>query len=62
MSGHGGGGASLLGELKFFILFLIVLWIIWFFTGGPSRADDQKPFIEPPVDLGAGEIYGPLEN
>jgi hypothetical protein len=40
-----------LDHLKGFILILIVLWVIWFFTGGPSKSKDEKPFVEPISDI-----------
>ena len=46
--------------LKWIIGFFIVLWIIWFFTGGPERTENKyKPFIEPLVDsTHPGQTYG----
>ena len=46
-------------ELKGFILILIVLWLVWFFTGGPQRAGNDKPFIKPAAPIDTGEVYGP---
>jgi hypothetical protein len=48
------------GFLKWIIGFLIVLWILWYFLGGPQSYEAQKgPFIMPPSPVGTGEIYGP---
>jgi len=37
-------------HLKGFIAILVVLWLVWFFLGGPSKnKNNEKPFINPPV-------------
>ncbi|MEI8269836.1 MAG: hypothetical protein WCG45_00545 [bacterium] len=36
-------------HLKGFIAILVVLWLVWFFLGGPSKSKDEKPFINPPT-------------
>jgi len=41
-------------ELKGFILILVLLWIIWFFTGGPARSKQEKPFVQPPPPINTG--------
>ena len=42
------------------IVFVIaLLWVIWFFTGGPQRTDNDKPFIKPPYPVDTGIKYGP---
>ncbi len=41
------------------VLVLVVLWFVWFFTGGPQRADNDKPFIKPAAPIDTGETYGP---
>ncbi len=46
-------------ELMGFILILILLWIIWFFTGGPSRSDKDKPYVNPAAPISTGDTYGP---
>jgi len=40
------------GLLKWFLGFLIFLFIVWFFTGGPERLKKEKigPFVEPPIE------------
>lgn len=42
---------------KWLIGFLVLLFIIWFFTGGPERAKEEKPglFIEPQPAPVSGE-------
>ena len=42
-----------LNHLKGFIFILIILWLIWFFTGGPSKSKDAEPFVEPLVSTEA---------
>jgi len=39
-------------HLMEFIAFLIILWIIWFFTGGPARNDKEKPYVAPATNIG----------
>ncbi len=49
-------------HLKWIIFILIVLWFVWFFTGGPERYEKNKPFIEPADPISTGEVYGPGEK
>jgi hypothetical protein len=43
-----------------FILGLIaVLIVMWFATGGPSRADLRGIFLHPPRPIDQGGAYGP---
>ena len=45
--------------LKWFIGFLVLLFIIWLITGGPERfkKEEPGPFIEPPPPpVGSEEI------
>ena len=55
---HGGGGIGPLGML---LLIIAGFFVLWYFTGGPQRAqvDGQDPFVKAlqPVDTGA--TYGP---
>ncbi len=49
-----------LKELKWFLLILALLWIVWFFTGGPQRFESiNKPFIQPITSPNSGQVYGP---
>ncbi len=49
-----------LSDLKWLIAFLVVLWIVWFFTGGPDRYLKSKPFLKPPAAPGEQfNQYGP---
>lgn len=46
-------------DLLYLILILIVLFILWIFTGGPGRYQNSKPFIgQPGVDTPSTQ-YGP---
>ena len=57
--GHGGGGASWGPLLEIFGV-VVLIWLLWFFTGGPQRAAQQgdMPFMNEPTQLGGnGQIY-----
>ena len=44
-------------------LFVIVavMWVIWYYTGGPQRANTQTgPFQEAPAPLGNGQGYNTI--
>lgn len=36
-----------------------VLIALWYFAGGPGKADLRGLFLSPPQPLGTGEAYGP---
>jgi hypothetical protein len=38
---------------------LLILIAVWFFSGGPERADLRGIFLAPPEPLGTGDAYGP---
>jgi hypothetical protein len=59
MSGHGGGGTGVGKVLGFVILVIVVLFIIWYYTGGPERANTANPFQKPLAPIDTGETYGP---
>ncbi len=42
-----------------FIGGFILLVIIWYFAGGPGKADLRGLFLAPPPPLGSGDAYGP---
>ena len=48
-----------LKDLKWLLIIMSAMWIIWFFTGGPARMESKKPFIKPVAPLDTGELYGP---
>jgi hypothetical protein len=35
------------------------LVLLWYFAGGPGKADLRGLFLAPPTPLGTGEAYGP---
>jgi hypothetical protein len=35
---------------------------IWYFTGGPEKADLRGIFLQPPAPLNSGDAYGPQIN
>jgi hypothetical protein len=45
-------GPNAKNELIGFVLILILLWIVWFFTGGPSRSKNEKPYVNPSANIG----------
>ena len=48
-----------LKDLRWLLLALACLWVVWFFTGGPARFESQAgPFLRPPTLTAQGEIYG----
>ena len=56
--GHGGGGGSWLPLLEIAGV-VVLVWIVWFFTGGPQRAAQQgdMPFMNAPNPLSNGQVY-----
>ncbi len=60
MSGGEEGGSEWFSLFKWFILILVGLWVLWYFTGGPQRAEKQgnKPFLRPLEPIDNGEPYG----
>jgi len=50
-----------ISDLKWLIVVMIIIWVVWFFTGGPSREISQGgPFLKEPPPLDTGETYGEL--
>ncbi len=50
-------------DLQWLIYVIIILWIVWFFTGGPESERAQGgPFLKPPAPLDTGETYGELPS
>ncbi|HEY4517304.1 MAG TPA: hypothetical protein VJI74_00220 [Candidatus Paceibacterota bacterium] len=45
-------------DLLLFLFVLLVLGVIWFVNGGPSRFSSTEPFLSPPAPLGSGGTYG----
>lgn len=52
-----GGGP--MNDLMMFIGFMIILVALWFFAGGPGKADLRGMFLAPPPPLNSGDAYGP---
>lgn len=46
-------------EIKWFLILIALLWLAWFFTGGPTRIQTNRthPFIEQPAPIEGGKIY-----
>lgn len=60
MSGHGhGGGGGITSVVLGVILVVGVIFVLWYYTGGPERALDAQPFIKAPAPIDTGETYGP---
>ena len=38
---------------------IVLLVILWFANGGPSKADLRGLFLAPPAPVGPGNAYGP---
>ena len=50
-------------DLLWLVLAIVVLWIVWFFTGGPESERAQGGlFLKPPAPLDSGETYGELPS
>lgn len=42
-----------MSDLKWFIVIFVFLWLVWFATGGPKRAEDKyNQFVEDPQNPG----------
>ncbi len=47
-----------MSELKWFLLALLGLWILWAGTGGYERIENKdKPFLEQPSPIESGRPY-----
>lgn len=48
-----------LADLKWLFGAIVVIWFVWFATGGPARYEaTQGVFLKPPSPLSTGETYG----
>ncbi len=57
---HGaGGGPGPLEDLIFIVGLIVVLVVLWFTYGGAKKADLRGIFIHPPAPVGQGGAYGP---
>ena len=52
-------GPGPLEDLLFVVGIIVVLVVLWFATGGPSRADLRGIFLHPPAPINTGGAYGP---
>lgn len=55
------------GEMDFLmmiLLFIVVIFIIWVYTGGPQKSDSKdKPFVNPYNNTSEPlKVYGPGEK
>lgn len=54
------------GEMHFgmeVLLFVLVIFIIWVFTGGPTHESAKKPFVKPKIDTTTSiDVYGQNEK
>lgn len=54
---HPRGEVSAMGTLILLLVFLFVLGVLWFASGGPERSSGLGPFLAPPWVLNAGDSY-----
>jgi hypothetical protein len=44
--------------LYWFLAIVVGFWVLWYYTGGPERANTQAgPFMHPLAPLGNGQGY-----
>jgi hypothetical protein len=45
--------------LMWFLLIVAGVWVLWYFGGGPARANQEgeKPFMKPLQPIDSGEVY-----
>lgn len=48
-----------MNDVYLFLGFMAMLVALWYFAGGPGKADLKGLFLSPPAPLGTGESYGP---
>ncbi|HVY36070.1 MAG TPA: hypothetical protein VG982_02225 [Candidatus Paceibacterota bacterium] len=47
-----------MGELKWFLIALVVMWLLWVVTGGYTHVQNiNKPFLEQPTPIENGQPY-----
>jgi hypothetical protein len=47
-----------MGELKWFLIALVVMWLLWVVTGGYTHVQNiNKPFLEQPAPIENGQPY-----
>ncbi len=52
-------GPSVTEEALMFFGAMLILAALWYFAGGPGKADLRGIFLSPPQPLGTGDAYGP---
>lgn len=52
-------GGNPTADAFWFFGVLVILIGLWYFSGGPGKADLRGLFLSPPEPLGSGEAYGP---
>ena len=52
-------GPTAVHDALFFVGLLLVLVVLWYFAGGPGKADLRGLFLAPPPPVGTGDAYGP---
>ncbi len=52
-------GPGPLEDALFIIGIIVVLVVLWFYTGGAKKSDLKGIFIHPPAPVGQGGAYGP---
>ncbi len=50
---------DVMADALWFVGILAVLVALWYFAGGPGKADLRGLFLAPPAPLGSGDAYGP---
>jgi hypothetical protein len=46
-----------MGELKWFLLFFLLLYVVWLLTGGPAAQDKNDQFLHQPAPIENGQTY-----
>ena len=52
-------GPSVTEEALMFFGAMLILAALWYYAGGPGKADLRGIFLSPPAPLGTGDAYGP---
>lgn len=46
-------------EFRWFLMIVVLLWVVWFMSGGVSRYEEDKPYAERPTTPGEIQKTGP---
>jgi len=52
-------GPGPLEDAIFIVGIIVVLAVLWFYTGGAQKSDLRGIFLHPPKPVGQGGAYGP---